>query len=739
MDRYSFSFVTHKGLPVTVNIYDTESTTSKRTTLTPSANPLTITMQSSDNPMEPVRYTSAKINVLCKPGEVLELTNNLRYFVQIVQDDDNNIFTGFLRAEAYTQGYSSIEETFTYNAVDFLGASEGIKLNEETLSFADVIRHMAKTLTDVHDVSSLLYVGDSLPRKDAASVITTLNLKTRAENWRQEDEDKRVQTYASVLDFIREWCTFFGMTAFCNGEDLYIGSADDTGRHNIGMLTNLATGTPLADTFSPMGAMSFAYLTPTGQHTIDYKQPAQKVEMTFGGDSYDSSALPVLDAESRETRFYHQWWASDRRAVSPVTRNGFPWFVLYTDNVPDSGIVVRRMKIRNGRYEPTDAYPPYFYPNMDNFDRGCAGAALIRTDYWNTGTPDEGQGEGVRPWNYDFKDVLYIWGKDFSATEGNELEIEDGRPFSTYDEASADTRNRLAALTPYYVVRMQSSGPVAFSKGGLCFSMNDVAGENRMPLRVETFQDKNHRRKMLCSLSIGNKYWDGKQWSGPEAKFYITLGKGERSAYHNNGGFEVINTKSLDQLYTCTGYSIPIDGYMTGQLDFRIYCVVEEVINANQNPDAQLSWYVATVYSHELYQITDLRIEYCNAIDYTITKQKDPTRRLYETNTGGMGEVSAQTTLSSGEQVAENFGIVEGTTKMTNVPTALTGSAETLTFDRMKRLNFAPAKRVTISANGDIPIPATLYAHQGETYRIESATDWNVIEDTVKLKLIKTQ
>lgn len=730
MDRYSFSFITHGGEAVDVHIYDTESTTDKVKTLIPSATPLTITMQASDNPMEPVRYTSARINVLCKSGDVLDLTNNRRYLVRVNRGGDN-IFTGFLRAEAYTQGYSSTEETFTYNAVDYLGAAEGLKLNEETLSMADVVRHLAR---NSFPISSHFIVGDSLPRKDAASVITTLNLKTRAENWRQEDEDKREQTYASVLDFISEWCTFFGMTAFCNGEDLYIGSADDTGRHNIGMLTNLATGAPLADTFSPMGAMSFSDITPTGQHTIDYKQPAQKVEMTFGGDGYDSSALPVLDAESRETRFYHQWWAEDRRAVSPMTQNGFPWFVLYTDNVPGSGIMVRRMKIRNGRYEPTDAFPPYFYPNMDNFDRGCAGAALIRTDYWNTGTPDEGQGEGVRPWNYEFKDVLYIWGRDESVVEDeNRIIVNDARMKPTEEEASADTRHTLEGICDMEVVRMQSTDPVAFSKGGLCITMNCIGGENIMPLRFEQDYFRNRRRQMLCQLYLGGKYWNGKAWTTTECKFYLQLGKTEKDGYQNNGGAEVINTKTLDQLYTCTGCSIPIDGYMTGSFVFRIYCIVEEVVSKSG------SNYIAYVEALDLYQITNLRIEYCNAIDYTLTKQKDPTRRMYETNTGGMDEVSASTTLSSGEQVAENFGIVEGTTKMTNVPTTLTGSAETITFDRMKRLNFAPSKRVTISANGDIPIPATLYAHQGETYRLESATDWNVIEDTVKLKLIKTQ
>lgn len=719
MDRYSFSFATHDGEPVDVHIYDTESTTERVTQLIPTASPLTITMQTSDNALEPVRYTSAKINVLCKAGEVLDLTGNRRYLVRVVKDDEN-IFTGFLRAEAYTQEYSSVEDSFTYNAVDYLGASEGIKLNESTTSMADVIRLIANTS---YNTTSNLYVGNSLPCGDDAKVTTTLNLRTRQENWRQDDDDLRELTYASVLEYVKEWCTFFGVTAYCNGEDIYIGSPDDTGFYFIGVLSDIAHG-PLGEIYRQMGSSTFADITPTGKHTIDYKQPAQKVEMTFGGKDYSGEHIPELSKESTKVK-----WFGTLNAYN-FSNKDFPWFVILQEGDKDKGTDIFLRHIDENGY--TSEVVPQVNRCSAGFSTTAAGAAYIRHDYWDTGEEDDkGSGTALDKHNYDLKDTLIIWGEDPKTHKGIRWA---GEETELREDAIAQAKAELHRRTQYPLVILSSTKPVVFgSDGGLCISFSASAYIEKLPLNrtVPTYSGK---LSLICELSVGNNYWNGSQWTEVRSRFLVDF---DHSSKRWNDGDPVTNTKKLvEENYKCDGYSINLkDVKLSGAMKFIIYGVAKDTAYRGERPR---DWWYPAVEAPACTKIRELSIQYCEPFDKEYKDEDiETTHKMYETRDGGMDTQEQSTSLSSGFRVAENTGIIEGTSSMKNIAKATNGSAEELTFDRLKRMNFAVGKRVTLSANEGIPIPTSIYQHGAESYRVECATDWKVIEGTAKLKLRK--
>lgn len=718
MDTYFFDFKTRKDELVEVTIYDSESTTNTNYTLTPSENPVVITMQDSDDVMEPVRYSSAKINVICKSGDVFDLTSSRRYIIRITKAG-NNIFTGYLKADAYTQEYSDIADTFTYNAVDFLGAAEGQKLTDETLSFHSVIAHMAKVYNNIAALNGYLIIGNSLPIAESKDIFNTLKLGTRAENWRQEDEDTREQSYSSVFDFIREWCIFFGMTAYCNGDDLFICSADDSGYYRLNTLRSISTGAALQSTFFRMIYSSFSDLSPTGSHTIDYKQPANKAEMKFGGDAYDSS-FPDFSHDQLDTSFTKKTKAQNTKGQD------FDWFIVGFKNSENGNVNVYRRTIDNNNRYVKDEFKNV---TSANFLTCAAGASFILQDYWNTNEKDDpgSKSEESEKRNYALDEIIYIWGKDPST--GKSLNYQ-GSIDTDKERALEDAERMLTERTQYPIIELSSEKPIKIPvDSGICISFDAIC-DSMIPLK---YSKSFIPCDLIMSLRIGDNWWDGERWQNYEARFKI-------AANTQSTGFnkirEVFNTKYLSQPYTCDGYSIPITDTMFGIVEVKIYSYAY-VGAYEEKIDEEIIGYYPRITVPDITQIMNLKFEYCESFIKSYQKQNETTRRLYETHEGGIDSVSAATTLSSTEKIGDNTGIVYGTFNMVNVPTALTGSAETITFDRMKRLNFSTSKRVTISASDGIPIPSKLYDHNGETYRIESATDFDLANNTINLKFLK--
>lgn len=743
MKKYIIPFVNDNGARMEVRIYDTQNASSTETiTLRGSASPFAVKMPQNNDVYTPIRHTTATINVLHRLGEQLELTNNLRYYVELDNISDSTIiWRGFIRAEAYTQEYSSNLTPFSYNCTDIIGTAESIKMDgffamSMTGAMQAAFVRIPWNYIDKTSHTGSVWCGNSLPTKPGDTSYSTLSLGSRAEHWSSYDAELAELTTSSALDVLREFATLYGVTIYSNGVDVYIGSTDDNQMQLCGVIPRLGThGTWEADQpLQPINSDTFGAFAACGSHDINISQPAQRVSMTYGGKAYGDSTFPSIDKEHCKVAFI------DNTAAVGTQGQTFPWFVVYEQGDQVKGLQFFRRAIGNNGY----AYST-IEPTINNWKTCAAGAAFIRQDYWNTREEEDGADKGSNSdglkRNYNLTDTLVIWGYDKTT----------GRRISTIGQSASEYTDRDTAqsvaelwlqqrLTPPLVM-MTSPTPVAYSsRGGLCISFSAILDSDIFPLKHNRYAQKGYYMDLQCSLRIGNHFWNGERWTEINSRFGVRFRCSDNKW---TNGVDCDNTKQLNENYTCDGYSIPFNGMsLTGQMELCIYGVARaDVEESIRTEGGQLTtFYKPILVGADCTQIFNFSIKFCEAYDYEYKDGfADSTRTLTRTNNGGSGDTSVTTSLCSGRDVKDNDGVIIGTEAM-HVPATLEeGATEQLAFSRLIRHATTATERLTITISSPLVyLPTSEYTNNGKTYRVETCDEYDPIRGVAKITLIRT-
>lgn len=729
MRCYGIEFFDAADNMIAVYIYDTHQS-GKYAEIIGAATPIIIKMAETTDAYTAIRYTTAAINVIQTNDERLELTDNLRYYVEVVNTDTEVcLWRGFIRADAYTQEYKSERSQFTYNAVDLLGAAQSIRLTDGAVTMRQAMQIICSKVPwdDVETTNGNIYVGNSMPTYNYNPVHDTFDRTSRPEHWRSFDDQTGETTLAPTFDLISEFCTLLGVTAYSNGVDWYIGSTDDTAFALCITQERCASGGMWTSSYQAINTDQLTNLMPAGQHQINILQPAQKVSMSYGGRGYSMGTMPNLSKENMSFGFALLTSATNTKG------NPFNWFVIYEKGDEEKGVQIFRRHISDQSGYTADTVEP----NRDNWLTCAAGAAFIRHDYWGTKEEkDTGSTYDGTKHNYNLTDTLVIWGKDETngaiiATTGTRTADPDG----ALEEAQ---RLLLQRLTQPLVI-MRSPSPVAFHGGGLCLSFRAIMDCVHFPLKYSGRSNFTYGLELWCSLRIGGKYWNGKNWMDNFVRFGVPF-----HCDDNNwtSGRENDNTKDIYQDYVCDGYSIPLTGYpLTGTAELIIYGVAKAEALEQQMYDGDhiVRFYDPRVNSSNITQIFDLSLTYCEPFSYEYKPGLDsPTRDKTKTREGGSGEASVSTALCSGHDVQDNDGIVEYTTEMSVHANQQTGTAEEIAFARLKRKAFATAQRITLSIDAEkLPLPVMNYEHKGMMYRVECGNELNVIDHEAKVSFIR--
>lgn len=112
--------------------------------------------------------------------------------------------------------------------------------------------------------------------------------------------------------------------------------------------------------------------------------------------------------------------------------------------------------------------------------------------------------------------------------------------------------------------RMYSIAPHNYDHGVFVIS----AGSSQV-FTTTTRNEYTGNGKLFCTLSIGNKWWNGTSWQDTNVGFEIPIGR--EGQPEGTGSGSIITNRALNGPYNAyEGYGIPIDSAMGGIVDFQI-------------------------------------------------------------------------------------------------------------------------------------------------------------------------
>ena len=121
---------------------------------------------------------------------------------------------------------------------------------------------------------------------------------------------------------------------------------------------------------------------------------------------------------------------------------------------------------------------------------------------------------------------------------------------------------------PGGMFRIQSRVPHNYDHGVFCIS----ADTRQVYIEEGSYYKNPGTGKLICSLAIGDKWWNGSSWQNDQTSFDIPIGIEGEPQGQSSG--QIINNRELDGIYNAyDGYGIPIGDVMGGVIDFQIHRV----------------------------------------------------------------------------------------------------------------------------------------------------------------------
>lgn len=538
---YTIPFATLKNEPCIVEI-EKEDFTGEATELVPGESPFTVEIEDNDFMYIPTRFSSANIRVV--GSDYLQHLYSTAYQQYRVTLKRNGSITwcGFIKPELYTQDYSSklfeleIECQSAMSTLEFIPYKQ---IGEEEKIFVSLWDLLKEAINKSNAQYSAVYIPHVYSKSESDYKAGTDNVLSEMTVSEQDffDEDDKAMTYKEVLE---EICKLLNWTCVDWRGELYFVDIDHQGNYrkyssDLGTWENVSKSEVLnVQKTGFAGADHTMDLIP-GYNKVTVKTSNYNVGELTPDEDYDKLSVAATPPDvtidnkvSHKIVYLPRIWqmlqykeASTGERIEEVTSE---WV---EQNKDKANMLLGAMPIQFCEYDLKDDGKGNLVPSITSYN--YEDAIQVR---WTTKEPPEYLSTEMA-----FKPVIIIKGASTTYSDG---------AFSISAQLRRCLNNEMG-----------------------------VVGGKRKWFAAP---------KLVCYLRIGKYFYNGSKWTDDIMAGGMYFYPGFQATDSEVTWFNMRDTKSLEMPYNgLTGYVIPIDRLLTGELELRIYASYHYVFGAVPN------------------------------------------------------------------------------------------------------------------------------------------------------------
>lgn len=610
--RWYVPFSTLKGNTGQVNIYQ-EYYSGTPVELTGGGNVITTDEDKDDDMLLPVRGHSGYLRIVDETGEsdAMMPTDDMQHYVEILVNS-SVVWCGYMAAAAYSVAWDAVplEVEFPLNSgLSVLGSKE----MDSSRPF--VVMTFAAFLAEAIEASGVgyneIYYPAEFTEENGDAYYFPFQCECSRNNFfdyeDNANEDGEKWSGRSYKEMLEIWCRLWGWSLHERGKSLYFVSQNTRNYEKITktQLDSIAAGgavTPVTLTAN-MIAMSDLILD-GDSNTKNILKGCRKINVVANVNEIDGRILD-LDATGIEIKFYDKY-EGGRESES------YPTLAVYRPT--SDNMQLKAYKISSGGTQAeVEDLTKYVDVDGNSVLWSHLPAAVIyesddeRAYYVDITKPRDKNEKAKQNYSISRKIRLNKWQVTYSGRTPTFTRCEQLTEFIHATSEFSMNYNSGAIVI---------AGEVGFLNG----STRSNALENTI-ITDPTFTG------LECRLKVGDKYWDGSEWTNITSTFTLLLDPdgGSASRYH-----QVRSNKSLSMVdYNGeTGFIIPVEEEgLSGAIDFWIFDGTDFTVRREED---------GTDITRPIFCIKSLSITYNPGLSTLFSAgDRDTSKNTYSDKTGG--------------------------------------------------------------------------------------------------------
>ena len=672
--------------------------------LQPSDVPFVTTGNGDSDPMAPMRGQTGQIGFISDGGIVL-MPGNSHQMRVVLRRGGFTAWTGWVKSETYNQGLWNGSTAATVNVIDDVEALKTWKLDAAGGFGMVTLRElMTECLDHVNGITGgdVLEMEWSVDLFPGVSFEGLFDLQVSRYNFFSRVAESEAHEGMNCHDVMQEVCKTFGWTlsqvpGTPNVADTkmlfsYAGAVNYMRVPYASFRAGEWTG---AEDNSPK-EIDIEGMFPCGMHQYSLEPGYRKIGVVSKINKA-SNTLPSLDFQDAAVE-----WVSES--------DQFDITYKYGDEDKNEGRAesipwrVRMLKaqglVKTNLYENyLDQYgnPVPYSGNViaEDFDN-YRGIHIVSQDFWDG--PDAFPGStplGEKKRNYAWETVMLYKRHPSSTATVAYLTAESAGSVSFRGGGFVFNAEMHCPLDGDYV------GPdVYFKKDGEDYPYGGIPFGTRMV-------EENGGNYIVCRLRIGEWSWTGERWEKYDTTFRIPLTLQDNYSYAR-----VMDNKTLEMGFNGTGYCIPINETMAGQLVFELVNI--ERGNGNRIRRAYLK---------------NVSLEYKEAEDENKLAKSEDSHEYTHTEEGWTEDMESRVlSIYSDRDDAANYGVL----------TYAEGDTVKKLYDNLGKVNRRPEEALLEKMKGHYSRARKMLSVQYKAH--DDATPRNVVRiGGVRYNVIMTQ
>lgn len=531
--------------------------------------PFVISVQNDNDPLMPIRTSSARISFIDDIDLAELLPSDAKEWKVVLTrlNDSVDVFIGYLTAEVYTQPAVAGPNIVTINAASPMVTTCATTMALQGVGMITIgeLLTMATNVTgDIHTV----YMPAMFSLKDSAEAVDYIDIL----NWKFPSSPyaRDVNTLTPVEDKYSPYsepltaiCTLFGWSMVDIGDGaLYFTSPAFTGKYMAIPVESLRGGDY---TLVEPAVEDIEVLTPTDNaDTVEIQQGYRAATLTVSAKSQEI-ALPSLEGSVVEQEFA-------RESVSAYTYTG--GFQTFTADCAGIRAIIRdsRITLPKRYLELVNGSPEWRSIATEEealMHEGSVGAFYRKIDWANPDSLKPDAEQPKRGWKFE-EVLMMIDASSYMSTGGQQYNVrlpDDFYLLQANIEGAFIPRGALvidfsmmaSPFDGFYMVEDD-----VFEGGNIESTASDLSPSGGTQNIDTSFWQS--EKKLKFSLKVADHYFNGAEWVEDFATFEIPVDVG-KAVWH-----PLASNKTVDLLYEGdSGYYIPITEPMSGDVEMCIY------------------------------------------------------------------------------------------------------------------------------------------------------------------------
>lgn len=474
--------------------------------LTPAVTPFVSEVSSEDEAMQTVLTGSAKMTFIGNWQTLsgIDLTSSVRYRAILKDTADTILWLGFLKADVNDQAYDQTATEITLNLIDDIEALDAFRIDTDVSELPTMGELLAECFGKIYGWAdyNLHFTYDQ-----EFDTPTILGLKIARQNFIDVDDDGNVQG-DTCREFVEAFCTLYGFTLHQQGCDMYF-DRSYAGNTQTYMIDFGEDGSlVMTEDFTRKDAASFQDINSRGaDNSVNVSQGLKSI--TLKPEINDVPDVSIeLSPKGAEILPGGGTLTWQSYKVNSERQQG-NWFAIPFK--PKHGdCVVNRWTGSIWNEAPYESRKLFEIMTCKH-----AGCMCVYDDYWCAADFDKGSAE-----TNDAKKKLSYSVRAYISPA---VVDDEGYPY-----------HHRPPVKP--MLTLESENEVMLTEGAIEISMSphfydepnggwEISKRNGQPQKnggdKEEYEEsweyhggvlKQLHRKLVCRLSIGDKYWDGTTW-----------------------------------------------------------------------------------------------------------------------------------------------------------------------------------------------------------------------------------